>query len=76
MEVCFYKSQNSTCLALISSFIISMTNFELWAGEIHYRHIEHGKYQQENPHLCSPGFTINQTKFPRKKNAGGHCTQH
>lgn len=71
-----FTNHKTPRLALISSFIISMTNFELRAGKIHYRHIEHGKYQQENPHLCSPGFTINQTKFPRKKNAGGHCTQH
>lgn len=26
------------CLALISSFIISMTNFELCAGVFHYSH--------------------------------------
>lgn len=26
------------CLALISSFIIPMTNFELFAGEFHYSH--------------------------------------
>lgn len=77
MEVHFYKSQNSICVgALISSFIIAVTNFELCAGDFHYSPYMDISYQQENPHLCSPGFTINQAKFPGKKNAGGHCTQH
>lgn len=62
------------CRALISSFIIPMTKFELCAGEFHHNHtwIYHSS---RKPLIRSAVFTINQTEFPGKEDAGGHGTK-
>lgn len=59
------------------SYLFQILNISTAAKEIkclklikkQWRHYMDTSYKQENLHLCSPGFTINQTKVPRKRNA-------
>lgn len=63
------KSFVSVQVIFVSKYLQQLKKKKHWNIKKQRRHYMDTSYKQENLHLCSPGFTINYTKVPRKKNA-------